>query len=152
VSCHVTIDTPHHHQHKGHLYSVTVDLHLPGKEVVAGGERRHHHAHEDVYVAIRDAFNAVTRQVEDYARHQRGEIKRHEVPDHGQVTKLFVGYGFAETPDGTQVYFHENSVIGGGFRLLKVGDKVRIVQAEGESDKGPQASTITPIGKHQVVD
>jgi len=44
---------------------------------------RDHHdkqAHEDVYVALRDAFAAASRQLEEYGRIQRGEIKNHKPP------------------------------------------------------------------------
>ena len=44
---------------------------------------------EDVFVAIRDAFAAATRRIEDHARKLRGEVKAHDVPHHARVTKLF---------------------------------------------------------------
>jgi len=50
-------------------------LTVPGAELVAN-----HTQHEDVYVAIRDAFDAMSRQLEDYARKQRGEVKTHAAP------------------------------------------------------------------------
>ena len=78
VSCHVTVETQHHKHHKGNLYAVRIDLRVPGKEIVAGREHRQNHAHEDVYVAVRDAFDAAVRQLEDYARLRRGDVKRHD--------------------------------------------------------------------------
>lgn len=151
TTCHVTVDASHKHHHRGNLYSVRVDLRVPGQEIAVGRERNLHQAHEDVYVAIRDCFGAAARRLEDYVRKRRGKVKRHDVPDHGKVTKLFPdeGYGFVLRADGTEVYFHENSV-GAAFRALKVDDEVRIVVAAGEGEKGPQASTVVPIGKHQV--
>jgi len=130
-----------------------VDIRVPGKDLVVSKERRHDHAHEVVRVAIRDAFAAAVRQLEDYARQQRGKVKRHEVPDHGTVTKLFreSGYGFVELPHGLEVYFHRNSVAGQAFDDLDIGGGVRITYVEGESDKGPQATTVVPIGKHHLV-
>jgi len=153
TSCRVTVEAPHQSHRKGNLYAVHVDILLPEKEIVVGRERHRRQAHEDVYVAIRDTFEAAVRQLEAYARKRRGKVKRHEVPDHGKVSKLFPdeGYGFVEMPDGAQVYFHENSVARAGFWLLKPGDEVRIVVAEGEGEKGPQASTVVPIGKHHIV-
>jgi ribosomal subunit interface protein len=79
VSCHVTVETEHHKHHKGNLYEVRIDLRVPGKEIVAGRDRRQDHAHEDVYVAVRDAFDAAVRQLEDYVRLRRGYVKRHEL-------------------------------------------------------------------------
>lgn len=150
TSCRVTVEAPHQHHHKGGLYCVRIDLRLPSGEIVVNRENHQDHAHEDVYVAIRDAFDAAGRQLEDYVRRQRGDVKSHEVPPHGKVSKLFRddGYGFIETSDGTDVYFHENAVAEGAFGTLHVGDEVRLVVAPGEGERGPQASTVTRIGKH----
>lgn len=151
TSCHVTVDAPHHHQRQGTIYSVRLDIRVPDGDLVINKERRSHHAHEDVYVAIRDAFDAATRQLEDRARRRRGKVKRHETPVHGKVVRLDAheGFGFIETSEGIEVYFHQNSVID-GFAKLKVGDEVRLVLAEGEGEKGIQASSVSHIGKHHL--
>lgn len=153
TSCRVTIEPSHQHHHKGNLYALSLDIHVPGKEIVVSRNRERDHAHEDVYVAIRDAFNAAVRQLEDYTRERRRDVKRHDVPTHGTVSRIYgrEGYGFAQVQGGPEVYFHENAVTGGAFGTLRRGDEVRIVVAEGEGAKGPQASTITPIGKHHLV-
>jgi ribosomal subunit interface protein len=78
VSCHVAVEAPHKHHRHGNLYRVSVDVRLPGGEVVASRNPAEHHAHEDVYVAVRDAFNAAQRRVEDYIRVRRGKTKRHQ--------------------------------------------------------------------------
>jgi ribosomal subunit interface protein len=138
ISCRVVVDAPHRHHHKGVLYSLRIDLKIPGKEFVITREE-----HEDVYVAIRDAFDAVQRRLEDFSRRQRGEVKLHEeVSPYGMVIRLFPleGYGFIETEDGREVYFHRNSVLKEGFRDIKIGSSVRFVEEVGE--KGPQASTV----------
>src|SRR5690606_33727394 len=83
VSCHVTVDSPHQRRNKGNLYSVHVDIRLPDTELFVRRERHDQHAHEDVYVAIRDAFRAAVRQLEDYARRRRGEVKQHDTPLYG---------------------------------------------------------------------
>ena len=80
TSCRVMIEAPHRHHHKGKLYQVRIDITVPGQEIVVSHEGPHNHAHEDVYVAIRDAFNAAGRQLEDYARKSRGQVKRHTQP------------------------------------------------------------------------
>jgi cold shock CspA family protein/ribosome-associated translation inhibitor RaiA len=147
----VTIEAPHRHQNKGKIYSVRIDLRLRDGEIVINREPARNHAHEDLFVAIRDAFLAADRRLDDHLRRRRGRVKRHEVPPHGRIASLIAGepYGFIETPDGLEVYFHANSVINGCFDKLAVGDEVRVVLTEG--DKGPQASTVTPIGKHHLV-
>jgi len=64
MSCRAVIELHHRHHHQGNLYHVRVDLKVPDTEIVASREPAEHHAHEDVYVAIRDAFDAVRRQLE----------------------------------------------------------------------------------------
>ena len=80
TSCRVVIDAPHKHRHKGQLYDVRVDITVPGGEVVVTREGSQNHAYEDVYVAIRDAFHAADRKLEELLRKQRGQVKSHEQP------------------------------------------------------------------------
>jgi ribosomal subunit interface protein len=148
TSCRVVVEARNRHQRSGRLYIVRIDLRVPGAELVAGHGRPRDHAHEDVYVAIRDAFDAAGRQLEDHARRFRAAVKQHDAPAHGRVTRLFPDYGFVETSDGQEVYFHRNSVVEGSFERLEAGDEVRLVVAEGEGTKGAQASSVIPIGKH----
>jgi cold shock CspA family protein len=109
------------------------------------------HAHEDVYVAIRDAFNAAVRQLEDHVHERGGSVKMHEVPLHGTVRMVDRGggFGFVETAQG-DVYFHRNSVVDGEFPDIEPGTRVRLEVAERESDQGWQATTIRLIGKHHL--
>lgn len=143
MGCRVIVEAPHRHHRKGVLYNVRIDMTVPGSEIVIKRE-----PHEDLYVAIRDAFDAARRQLEDFARRRRGDVKTHEAPSHARVTKLLAEYGFLETPDGREIYFHRNSVLDGGFDRLKTGAEVRFSEEEGE--QGPQASTVALIGKHHV--
>lgn len=140
MGCRVWVEAPHRHQNKGILYTVRIDLTVPGGELVVKRE-----PHEDIYVAIRDAFDSARRQLQTYRRRQRGEVKRHEPVAHALISKLFPkeGYGFLEAPGGPEIYFHRNSVLNGGFDDLEVGAEVRFNEEPG--DEGPQASTVTPI-------
>lgn len=151
MSCRVVVELHHRHHHQGNLYHVRVDLKVPDEELVASREPAEHHAHEDVYVAIRDSFDAVRRQLEDYVRRRRGVVKTHETVSHGRVAELHPeeNYGEIETPDGRLVYFHKNSVMDEDFDHLQIGTEVRFVEEKGEL--GPQASTVHVIGKHHVV-
>jgi cold shock CspA family protein len=152
TGCHVVVEAPHHRHRQGTLYSVHIDLTVPGAELVVSRVRRRDHSHEDVYVALRDAFGAAARQLEDNLRVRRGKVKRREEAAHGRVSRLFPaeGYGFVEMADGSHVYFHENSVAGGAFDTLEVGVEVRLVLADVEGEEGPQASAIVPLGKQAV--
>ena len=80
MSCRVVVEIPHKHKHKGDIFHVKIDITVPQGEVVVSKEPGQNQAHEDVYVAIRDAFDAVRRRLEDYARKQRGDVKTHHVP------------------------------------------------------------------------
>jgi ribosome-associated translation inhibitor RaiA len=72
TSCHVVVDELDRHKNKGNLFDVRIDLHIPGRELVAT-----HQQDEDAYDAISNAFDVMYRQLEDAARIQRGEVKRH---------------------------------------------------------------------------
>ena len=52
------------------------------------------------------------------------------------------------TASGDEIYFHRNSVTDGSFDALEIGAEVRFVAQQSESAQGPQASTVTPLGKH----
>jgi cold shock CspA family protein/ribosome-associated translation inhibitor RaiA len=150
TACRVVVESAHRHHRKGRIYHVRVELTVPGGEIVVKRDPPEHHAHEEMHVAIRDAFDAARRQLEDHVRRDRGQTKAHELPDHGKIARLFPeqGYGFITAADGAEIYMHRNSVLDDGFDRLRVGDEVRYVVHPGEGEKGPQASTVIAIGKH----
>ena len=150
TSCHVTVEKLTRRHRQGDLFEVRIDLVTPGQEIVIGRDRGLNHAHEDAHVAVRDAFDALRRQLQDHVRESRGEGKLHAVPDHGRVVRLMPDYGFVATSVGDEIYFHRNSVAGGGFDKLDVGAEVRFVRQDTEGVEGPQASTVIPIGKHHL--
>ena len=80
-SCRVVVDTPHRHHHQGKVFNVKVQLALPGEDVVVDMERPQRDGHEDVYVVIRDAFDAAKRQLQQRMAGLRGDEKRHDNPD-----------------------------------------------------------------------
>ncbi|MBI3757738.1 MAG: HPF/RaiA family ribosome-associated protein [Deltaproteobacteria bacterium] len=142
MRCRVVIEAPVGHHRRGGPYNVRIDLTVSGGELVVNRQNN-----EELPVSIRDAFDAMRRRLEDYARHQRGAVKIHEEPLlQGRISKLIPreGYGFLTTPDGREIYFHRNSVLDPGFDKLDVGTEVRFAEEQGE--KGPQASTVH-IGK-----
>lgn len=151
MHCRVMVEAPHRHHHKGKLFHVRVDVTVPGEEIIVKRDPDEHHAHEDVYVAMRDSFNAVARQLEDYMRRRRGDIKAHELPQHGRIVELRPedNHGKLATPDGRLVYFHRHSLINADFGSLKIGTEVRFHEEQGEL--GPQATSVSVVGKHHVV-
>jgi ribosomal subunit interface protein len=144
-SCRVVVDSPGARHQKGGVFQVKVRLKVPGDEIVVSREPSKLGPHGDLYLAINDAFKEVKRQLESYVRRRRRQVKRHEGPEQARVVRLFPseGYGFLETEEGREIYFHENSVLNGGFRALSVGALVRFAEETGE--KGPQASTVSVV-------
>jgi cold shock CspA family protein/ribosome-associated translation inhibitor RaiA len=149
VRCRVVVERPHRHQRHGNLYSVRIDLTVPGHEIVVAREPSQHHAYEDVYVAVRDAFEAARRQLQDHVRRTRGSAKHHVPAGEGRIARLVreSGYGFIETTDGREVYFHRNAVVDDEFDALAAGVHVRFTEELGA--KGPQATIVHP-GRHGV--
>jgi cold shock CspA family protein len=137
TGCHVVIEAPVRHHHKGGPFNVRIDLRVPRRELSVNRQNA-----EDLAGAIRDAFDAACRQLEDYVRELRGDVKAHDHAPVARVTRIFPeeGYGFLETADGREIYFHRNSVLDGHFDGLQEGARVRFVEEMGE--KGSQASTV----------
>lgn len=143
IACRVTVEIPQRYPaHTPVEYKVGLDLVLPGEELVVTRQ-----ADREIETAIQNAFDAAGRRVEDYVRRRRGDVKRHEETPRGVVSKLFAedGYGFIQTADGREVYFHRNAVLHGRFDEARVGTEVRFHEEEG--DEGPQASTVALAGK-----
>lgn len=93
MGCRVVVELPHKHKHKGKQFNVRIDLTVPGGEIVIN-----HDQSEDVYVALRDAFEAAQRKLEDYGRRQRGDVKTHE--NQSSETEPI---GEETTPENTEV-------------------------------------------------
>jgi ribosomal subunit interface protein len=137
INCNVAIESPRRRYAKGTFYNVHIDLTIPGKEIAVKRE-----PHEDLYVAIGEAFDAAHRQLQEFVEKRKGKVKKHDGAPVGKISRLFPGrgYGFLMTEDEREVYFNANSVLNGYFKKLKVGDEVRFVEEMG--DQGPQASTV----------
>jgi ribosome-associated translation inhibitor RaiA/cold shock CspA family protein len=144
--CDVVIERPHQHHRHGQRLRVRVRVGVPGPDLVASHTHELDGAHEDVYVAIRDAFSAVRRQLEDHVRRLRRDVKARIEPQHGRVSYLDVQreWGYIDADD-RRIYFHRNAVIG-DVDALDLGDEVRFAEELGR--EGPQATTVTRIGEH----
>lgn len=80
MHCDVMVEADHKRHAHGNLYHVRIDITVPNKELVVRRDPEEHHAHEDPYVAVRDAFDAARRQLEDYSRKHSARVKRHSLP------------------------------------------------------------------------
>jgi ribosomal subunit interface protein len=76
INCHVVAEQPHHHKQQGGQFVVRLDITVPGKDIVVNRDHD-----EDIYVAVREAFNAARRQLDQHARlkdrktHGRGQAR-----------------------------------------------------------------------------
>jgi cold shock CspA family protein len=169
VGCTVLVELPHRHRTSGRHFHVRIEMTVPGrKPIVVSREPSMHgplkdveetahrkeaeieNVHRYASVAVREAFDAARRQLQDVAREQRDAVKTHEVPAHGTVVEILKvdGYGFIQTNEH-RVYFNRASVLQNAFDELDVGASVAFVEEKGE--KGPQASTVHVLGKHHYV-
>jgi cold shock CspA family protein len=145
----VVVKGPSGHHRTSGLHEVNIHLALPdGREVhvdrTPGADERH----SEWRFALHDAFNRARRQLQDEVRKLQGQVKQHEDQPVGTVTKLNASgeFGFLETADNREIYFHRNSVLDGGYDRLTVGAHVAFAEEDGE--KGAQASTVRLLGKH----
>lgn len=72
MSCRVVVELPSRHKHQGKEFVVRLDIKVPGSEIVVN-----HDHHEDLYVALHEAFHAAQRRLEDHARAIDGRYNGH---------------------------------------------------------------------------
>ena len=72
MSCRVVIETAARHKQQGKEFVVRLDIKVAGAEIVINREHS-----EDPFIAVRDAFDAARRKLEDHTRRQRGDVKSH---------------------------------------------------------------------------
>ena len=148
MSCRVVVEPAGRHRAQGEQYEVRIDITLPGGEVVATREPSAHEEYKEISIAVRDAFDSAGRQIEEFMRRQRRDVKHVSATPHAKVSKLVPDrdFGFLTTPEGREIYFHRNSVLNDAFDRMAIGTEVAFAEEEGE--KGPQASTVRVVGRH----
>jgi cold shock CspA family protein/ribosome-associated translation inhibitor RaiA len=145
TGCTVAIEEQRKHHHAGRWFNVRLLVHVPNREIIVNRDHD-----EDPYVALRDAFDALTRRLEDIARLQRGDVKTHPTPVRGVVSRIVADqdYGFIETRDGNEYYFSRDNVVEPSFDQLKVGTHVQFIAEAGA--EGMQAKRVS-AGKHHAL-
>ena len=125
VSCRVTIEAPHKQPHRSTV-GITIDIGVPGKEIVVKREQRHHESRDDAYQVIGVAFDVAERQIENHRELARREIKTHDGAVYARIVRLYPeqSYGFIETPGRQNVYFHRVVVESDAFDQLEIGSEV----------------------------
>jgi ribosomal subunit interface protein len=142
MSCRVVLELAGRHKRHGKQFTVRLDLKVPGGEIAVTREHD-----EDLQIALRDAFDATRRKLEDYARGQRGDVKTHAPELLGRVERLDPehGIGFIATDDGTEYYFSRDNVVAPSFERLSVGTPVHFI--EDLAAEGHQAKRVSVHGK-----
>lgn len=144
MSCRVVVEMPHQHKHQGKFFNVRIDVGVPGKEIVVNRDQ-----HEDVYVALRDGFEAAKRQLKDYAHRLHGDTKTHQPEYLGEVARIFPdeGYGFIRRTDGDELYFSADNLVNITLQQLHEGTAVKFI--EEAAAEGLQAKRVS-VGQHQL--
>ena len=142
ISCHISVRAPHLHKRK-HIYHINLHLEIPGEDIIVNNEPEKNITHSDMHIAIRDAFNALQRQLRKRIKGLKNKSKQQDTHKHA-IIKSFdpnQGYGFLKDPTGCEIYFHENALLNGHNSDLKPGSKVRFVEDLGE--KGLHVSSMS---------
>lgn len=145
TACRVTVEANHKQHRTGNLFDVHIVMTVPGQELVVTREPRKaklRYADPDIHTSIRAAFKAAERQLKEFKRKLRGEVKPHDAQFQGQVSQLYPAedHGFILTSTGTQLYFHRNALMEGTLDALQRGTPVHYVEIDG--DTGPLASKV----------
>jgi cold shock CspA family protein len=147
----VILKGPSGRHHTGGLFEINIHLALPDRrEVNVGHTRQDDERYADLNFAINRTFKRARRQLRDKVRRLEGKVKLHEGAPIGTVKELdpVGGFGFIESSDGREIYFHRNSVLNDEFPDLTVN--ARVAYAEEAGEKGPQASTVRLLKKHRL--
>ncbi len=137
ISCHVVVEQTQKHQNQGKLHSVHIRLNMPGRELAVN-----HKENENLWIAIRDAFDSMREQLRTYRDQLRHRVKNHLEPVHGKIVRLFDDFGFILGSDGiTEYYFNSGNVTSLHFDRLRVGADVHFLKSFG--DDGPQAKRVS---------
>ncbi len=141
TSCRVVIDEESGHKHQGNRYAVHLDVRAPGHEFAVN-----RHRDEDPYVAVRDAFSAAQRKLDDLSREMRGDVKTHAPTLSGAIARVNAeeGFGFIATPDGRELYFARENLVNVAFDALVPGTQVHFI--EEVAAEGFQAKRVSVPG------
>ncbi len=147
TSCRAAIEKPIEAPNTGNPFRVRLDIRVPpGHSVIVRREPGEGVIPNNLSAVIRDAFEAAKKQLERLSARQRADVKTHPQQEvTAIVSQVFPdeGYGFLQTINGREIYFHKNSILHNKFDELKPGTGVRFFEEEGE--KGMQASSVLVI-------
>ncbi|HEY8537788.1 MAG TPA: HPF/RaiA family ribosome-associated protein [Steroidobacteraceae bacterium] len=142
IGCHVEIAALPVRARLHAAHDVQIELHTPDRVFRVRSETQEQEAYLDVFVALRDAFDAAKRLLRQQAAERNGEPHRSTVSRIGTIEHLAKGYGRIAADDGHTVYFHRNCLRDTKFGALSVGTIVEFEEELG--NHGPQAATVRP--------
>lgn len=147
VGCRVAVERLHRQHKRGNLHDVRIEMVVPGGELTVSHAPHHpreRYAQPDLQTCLRDAFRAAEQQLGGFKQRISGDVKPHDEAFAGRIAQLYPNedHGFILTHEGTQLYFHRDSLMAGVFDRLKVGDPVHFTQRDG--DTGPLAYKVWP--------
>lgn len=154
-SCSVVFSVPHQTHNQGKIYHINIKLHIPGQILIVNHEPERNHAHEDAFVAVRDAFRSMENELMKSNRKRnhkqnRGLKNVRNDQNYGTINRLnnLENYGFIKDVNQVEYYFHENSILNTDFSNLHEGNTVKFTAEMGE--KGPQASSLSLISSRKA--
>jgi cold shock CspA family protein/ribosome-associated translation inhibitor RaiA len=153
IGARIAIEAPHKQPHKSTL-GISITIGVPGRDIVVKREQRLHESDEHATWVINEAFQVAGRQLEEYAQRQRREVKPHEGERaYARIVRLYPDqdYGFIETRENVNIYFHRDVVRDADFDDLKEGSEVLYTLAPDEGAMGPMASSVWTLGSDHAV-
>ncbi|MBW4706802.1 ribosome-associated translation inhibitor RaiA [Roseobacter sp. YSTF-M11] len=151
--CHVWVRVPHRRGRKPAAYVIDLSVQMTGSSLHVDHRPGDDTAHTDIYVAIRDAFNAMERQLRKWKEQHKGRPQTHETPLQGRIESLdgYAECGQIATTDGRLIYFHRNSVVNDGYDGLNEGDVVELSVDTRDAEEGPHARFVRPVSTLRFV-
>ncbi len=147
IACRIMVEIPHPRHATGNLYRVRLDITVPGHELVVSRDPPARHTRETARTAIREAFELARNQLREQRKRQAGRPAVSEAPLRGRVLSLSEadGYGFIQSTEGEEIYFHRTGVPADRFDELDVGTEVRFV--EEVVDGAIRATSVLPLSR-----
>jgi cold shock CspA family protein/ribosome-associated translation inhibitor RaiA len=153
ISARVVLEAAHKQPHKSTL-AVSISIGVPGRDLAVRREQRLHESDDHATWVINEAFAAAARQLKEYAQKQRRDVQAHEGErEYARIVRLYPDqdYGFIETRERLNIYFHRDVVRDADFADLKEGSEVLYTLADDEGPMGPMASNVWTIGSAHPV-
>jgi cold shock CspA family protein len=153
IGARIVLEAPHKQPHKSTL-GISISIGVPGGDIAVKREQRLHEADDHATWVLNEAFSAAERQLEDFAQKQRGDVKAHEEERaYARVVRLYPeqDYGFIETREQLNVYFHRDVLRDADLDDLEEGSEVLYTLAPDEGPMGPMASSVWTVGSEHPV-